>query len=210
MSTEWRSIYTVLSLEIDENWYAPEMGTFLLHLNDLYRLYLGLEEIYAEERARDYLRHIKEQGEQQLNLTKGLVYISHKAERFNHLRVVRIQYASPGNQDLAGIGVIIGHIKDFILRLIELHVSKEERRLKNERLEIENLSERIKIAKEVGFTDKEIRNALGWAKKRQKTISDLIEDGKILSVTERRLENHEQIEQGKFGGPFTKLLKRFK
>lgn len=207
MSTEWRSTYTVLRFEINENWYSPEMGIFLLHLNDLYRLYLGLEVIHTDEHARDYLRDMKAHDEQRLNLANGLVYISHKAQRFNHLRVVRIQYASPGVQDLAGIGVIVGHVKDLVLRLIDLAASRKERRLKNERLEIDNLSERIKIAKEVGYTDKEIRNMLGWAKKRQKTIYYLIEDGKIRSVTERRLEDYEQVPAD---GYFTKLLSRFK
>jgi len=210
MSAEWQSIYTVLSFEIDENWYAPEMGTFLLHLNDLYRFYLGIEVIHADEHARNYLRNKKQEGEQRLNLTNGLAFISHKAERYNHLRVVRIQYESPGLQDLAGIGVVVGHIKDLALRLIDVAASKDERRLKNERLEIENLKERIKIAKDLGFTDKEIKNVLGWAKKRQKTISYLIEEGKIRSVSERRLGQHEQTEKIHQYGSFSQLLRRFK
>ena len=193
MSTEWRSVYTVLSFDINENWYAPEMGTFLIHLDDLYRLYLGLEVIQADEYARNYFRDMKAHKEQRLSLTKGLVSISHKAQRINHLRVVRIQYASPGIQDLAGIGVIVGHIKDFVLRLIELAASRDERRLKNRRLELDNLREQVQIAKELGYTDKEIRNLLGWARKRQRTVYNLIENGKIRSVTERRLDPDEQV-----------------
>lgn len=204
MSTEWRSVYTVLRIELNEDWYAPEMGTFLLHLNDLYRLYLGLEVIQADERARNYFRDMKANNEQRLSLSKGLVNISHKAQRFNHLRIIRIQYASPGVQDLAGIGVIVGHIKDLVLRLIDLAASKEERKLKNRRLELDNLREQIQIAKEVGYTDKEIKNLLGWAKKRQKTIYDLIEDSKIQSVTERQLQDHEEVPEY---GRITNLLK---
>lgn len=209
MSTDWRSIYSVLSFDINENWYAPEMGTFLLHLNDLYRLYLGLEVIQVDERAREYLRHMKTNDERRhnLNLTNGLVYISHKAQRFNYLKVVRIQYASPGAQDLAGIGVIVGHIKDLVIKLIDLAATREERRLKNKRLEIDILHEQIQIAKEVGYTDKEIKNMLGWAKKRQKTIYSLIADGKIQSVSERRLESNEEVPQN---GRITDLLSKFK
>lgn len=207
MSTEWRSVYTVLSFEINENWYAPEMGTFLLHLNDLYRLYLGLEVIQADEHARNYFREMKANNEQRLSLTKGLVTISHKAQRINHLRVIRIQYASPGVQDLAGIGVIVGHIKDLVLRLIDLAASGEERRLKNKRLELDNLREQVQLAKELGYTNKEIRNLLGWAKKRQRVIYDLIEDGKIRSVTERRLEDSEQEPRDTH---FTNFFRRFK
>src|SRR4051812_21075906 len=130
MSTEWREIYTVLSFEIDGNWYAPEMGVFLTQVDDLYRMYLGLELIKDNEYIRDYLRDMRANNEQHLSLTKGLVIISHKAQFINHLRVVRLQYASPGVQDLAGIGVIVGHIKDLVLRLIDLATSRKERRLK--------------------------------------------------------------------------------
>jgi hypothetical protein len=207
MSTEWHKIYTVLSFEIDGNWYAPEMGIFLTHLDDLYRMYLGLEVIQANEYASNYLRDMKANNEQPLTLIKGLATISRKAQFINHLRVVRLQYASPGVQDLAGIGVIVGHIKDLVLRLVDLAASREERRLKNRRLEIENLREQIHIAKEIGFTDKEIRNLLGWAKKRQRTIYDLIEDGKIRSVTERRPQDNEQEPSSQ---SFTDLLRRLK
>jgi hypothetical protein len=167
----------IIRIEINGDWWAPEMGRFLLHLNDLYRMLFAFEMLSNDEFLRDSLRHYKEDN---FSLNRGLRRIA--TSYYAYLRIIRIDYASPGIQDLAGLGVIVGHIKDIILKLIDLAASRDERRLRNSKLEIEILREKVKIAKEVGYTDAQIRNYLGWTKGRVRTIYDLVESGKIRSV----------------------------
>jgi hypothetical protein len=61
------------------------------------------------------------------------------------VKVRRVRYESPGLKDIAGVGEIVGHVKDFVLAVINLCVDRqkrkhknEERSLKNDQLRIEN------------------------------------------------------------------------
>jgi len=73
------------------------------------------------------------------------------------LEIRRIEYGSPGFKDLAGLGDIVGHIMEFIFRLIEHRSRREKRKLENDRLRIENAREFVQLAKECGYTEADIR-----------------------------------------------------
>lgn len=114
------------------------------------------------------------------------------------LQLRKIEYGSPGFSDLAGAGEAIGHVKDFILKLIEHWVTRrqrnlenEERELKNQRLRIENCREFVQLAKDCGYTEAEPRRLFNWVDERQETYIILIENEKLrkVRVLEDRTDN---------------------
>src|SRR5262249_22484804 len=85
------------------------------------------------------------------------------------LEMKRIQYGSEGFKDFAGLGEIVGHIKDLILKLIENKSTKRQRELDNEKREIENQQLRIQnarefiaLAKECGYSEFEMRSLVNF------------------------------------------------
>jgi hypothetical protein len=108
---------------------------------------------------------------------------------YKKLEIIRIEYGSPGFQDFLGVGTIVGHIKDFIIAIIEHRAMRERRNLENERirqeirrLQLENAREFIRLATEIGIPYAKLKKHLAWVEERQETFINLIEDGKILSV----------------------------
>ncbi|HWW60838.1 MAG TPA: hypothetical protein VN181_05660 [Thermoanaerobaculia bacterium] len=118
----------------------------------------------------------------------------HRAASFitsdDELRVTRINFASPGVADLAGLGEIVGHVKDFILRAIELVVNREERALANEEhslrnqaLRLENAHRLIGIAREAGYSESDVRRLANWADERQETFVELAQTRRLIGAT---------------------------
>src|ERR1043165_855960 len=97
----------------------------------------------------------------------------------HQLSVVRIEYASPGFKDLGGVGVVVGHMKDFIIELLDRYLNRNQRKLNDDALRIENARKYVQLAKEMGYTDAEIRGMIRFVDDRQETLVKLIEDGKI-------------------------------
>jgi hypothetical protein len=112
------------------------------------------------------------------------------------LEVRRVMYSSPGMTDLAGVGSIIGHIKDIILRIIEWRIQRDERELNNKkrilenehaqaelsRIRIENAQKLVEIAKQCGYSEAELRKMVAFSDTRQEVIVRSIEDGRIRAV----------------------------
>src|SRR5581483_4015272 len=133
-------------------------------------------------------------------VSQDLIRISNFLYPQEKLEVQRIQYGSEGFKDLAGIGEIVGHIKDFILKLIEHKSAKRQRELENEEKEIRNQQLRIEnarsfvaLAKECGYSEPEIRSLVHFVDDRQQTLVDLIDTDKIRSV--RLLNDNERKNQ---------------
>lgn len=66
------------------------------------------------------------------------ILVSDKVRVARELVVLRTEHNSPGFTDLAGIGQIIGHLKEFLIKLVDFYAGKEERNLKNSKLRYEN------------------------------------------------------------------------
>jgi hypothetical protein len=105
------------------------------------------------------------------------------------LRVDKIKFASPGVHDFIGFGEVIGHIKETLFKVIEIFQTKDKRKLEEKRMEIENemlsIEKNQKIIatyKELGFTNDQILQILGYENSNIKIISKLIEDKKITNV----------------------------
>jgi hypothetical protein len=67
-------------------------------------------------------------------------------------------------KDIAGLGEIIGHIKDLILKLIEMWAARDERNLKKRRLELENTREFLELAERYNLTPEQLNNYVNLAK----------------------------------------------
>jgi len=112
--------------------------------------------------------------------------------------VRRIQYASPGLTDIAGVGVIVGHIKEFLIRAIEFGAPSERlrRQLENikrgmeiEELEtkrqadrLQNAKAMIDIAERLSYSESEITKLVSWVDERQETFIRLAAQGKLRGV----------------------------
>ena len=83
------------------------------------------------------------------------------------LKVRRCNYASPGATDFTGMGQALGHVKDVLLKCVEVCMGRRERNLKNDILEqqrdaevLKNVRERLSILKSLGYTDVQCRQVL--------------------------------------------------
>lgn len=107
------------------------------------------------------------------------------------LRVKRCSYASPGGVDLAGLGQATGHLKDVVVKLIDVKVTARERELRNQILEedrraaaLRNMREEIAILKELGYSEVEIRKILSASRPAIESLASLAEAGKITHVSD--------------------------
>ncbi|MDR7555726.1 MAG: hypothetical protein QN157_08970 [Armatimonadota bacterium] len=106
------------------------------------------------------------------------------------LAVRRINYASPGATDLAGIGTVVGHIKDFILKLIERRDSRRRRELdeeraalENERIRLENVKSFVALARDLGYSETDLRHLIRYVDGKQDILVRLIEQRKLVGVS---------------------------
>jgi hypothetical protein len=212
-----------MRLELDGNWSAEEMGHALLCLSELYNLRLFLE--LLREETHDYERYYFEVigpgrrwgwrkrlsprgfGPLAFGFPPGLPAIWNEREFVNlrelirpeeGLDIRRIRYASPGSADLVGIGAVVGHVKEFVLRLIERRdfrrqreLSDEKAELENERIRVENARSFVALAREVGYSDSEFRQIVALVDGRQEPLARLIEHQKLRSVSTPDASDHE-------------------
>jgi hypothetical protein len=188
------------------------MADCLANLNDLYNLRLILEiEREAVRELEDYYidffplpPRVRRRLQRALPLARTELFLPSIRELSNpsdlsslanyfepdeYLQVCRVQYASPGSIDLAGLGAVVGHVKDLLVRLIELASERKKHELENESIELDNQKKRIEnarllvqLAKDIGYTDAEMRILTASVDNRQKPLLDLVEAQQILSA----------------------------
>jgi hypothetical protein len=119
-------------------------------------------------------------------ISDALPNLIEPAER---LAVQHVTYGSKGFKDLAGIGVVIGHLKDFIIHLIDLYATKPQReldnvhrQLENDRLRIENAERLVDLTQKLGYSKIERRQFVNAVLHEQQHVEHLISLGKITSV----------------------------
>jgi hypothetical protein len=175
----------IVRLHIDGHWSAREFGELLLYEKDL----LPLVQRYVKRHRflpppfLPWLPTIPTNSDDLIRLSRFL----YPAEV---LTVRRIRYGSEGTKDLAGLGAIVGHIKDLIIHLVDLHVNRDRRRLENEKLEvdiefqkIETARNYVSLAKECGYDQTECRKLVSFVSEKQEPIVKLIEQSKLLDAT---------------------------
>lgn len=199
-----------LRIGMNQRWNADELGRALLDIAALYDVRLALAlmqedrqelEMFWEEMLHfPPLRRMWKRrglpppfgwpgpfyGQVPQPEFEALVRLVQPDER---LRVERISYASPGATDLAGFAGVVGHIKDFILRIVEFWGGREQRRLQNQRLEIENERMRldnarqfVAFASELGYSQTEVRSLVLQVDQRQEGLIHLAASGKLEKV----------------------------
>lgn len=203
----------VIRLDIDGYWTAEDMAVSFSSLTDLYRMRLVLQVLSEESRDLDHLLfEFLEMGRlhswrrrrllpflmlQGFGPMVGMPPLSSaelgRVVEYVYpdrpLQVRRIEYGSPGHKDLAGVGEVIGHLKDFTLRIIELVMTRHRRRLEDERLQveiqrmrIENAREFLRVASENNYSPSELRQLINWVDDRQEPLIRLADEGKIRQV----------------------------
>ncbi len=191
----------IIRINISDDWSASDMATFLHELDFLYNL--GLR-IVAVATSNETERQIEMWAERSL-LAHHIKTHHPQAE----LEVCQIQYSSPGFTDLAGVGTVVGHVKDFLFRLIDYRVHSRRRsleddhlaaqntkiqleneaiRLKNAQLQMENARQFLELAKANGFSEDEIQKLMQPVTGVQETLVRLVSDGRIESVELREKE----------------------
>lgn len=185
----------IIRINISDDWSASDIATFLHELDYLYNL--GLR-IVAAATSNERQRQIEMWAEKS-------VLSNHTKTQYPRaeLEVCQIHYSSPGFTDLGGMGTVIGHIKDFLLRLIDYRVQSRRRSLeddqiaventkkslenetimlKNAQLRIENARQFLELAKNNGFSEEEIKKMIPPVVQVQETLVRLVSDGRIQSV----------------------------
>ena len=209
----------ILRIRIDERWTANDFSSSLLALDRLYTLRLLLENEYED--LRDLRRNYPEASlllppyrfEDWISVarTRGLpvngalepldrdpTLLPELLEPTERLSLRRVIYGSPGIKDLVGVGEVIGHLKDLLVKLIDLFATREERALKNERSALENDQLRVDIAKkyvelgrELGYSKREMRRLVASAAEQQRPLEALIRTGKIISADTIDSDRHD-------------------
>ena len=112
------------------------------------------------------------------------------------LRVSKIQYGSRGSIDLLGVSEALGHIKDLILKPLDYIMTRRQRELENkgrelkneetelglQRLRIQNATDFVRLAKEMGYSKAQIRRLANFSDLRQATFINHIKTNKIRGI----------------------------
>ena len=133
----------IVRFEIDGVWTVSELERFVSYLDLLYHFRVVIHKSLNPLNLRKTFSVIS-------NPIRKLPFdrdylISFVKDTYPNIdfRVQRLQYSSPGFTDFAGIGAIVGHIKDFFLRLIEYKMMAERHNIENQRIRLE--SERVRL-----------------------------------------------------------------
>jgi HAMP domain-containing protein len=205
---------TVLRIGIDGRWEATEFAKSLTALDRLYSLRFALDlELDDLRELRDLsmdapfplFPHSWKSTRRWAKLLPPAFLLKDRVplivggevtpvvyelfEPQERLVVQRIIYGSPGIKDLAGIGEIVGHLKDLLVRLIEYWSTRRQRELENNRRELENQQLQVEVAKqfvglaqELGYSKRELRQLVASVVREQKPLIQLVAAGKITSA----------------------------
>lgn len=193
---------SIIRFNIDGNWTLEEMAGFLSDLNYLYMLLLFLKSDFIFTNNDQYeSKDSREKKMRELRI-RNLPAIT--IEQFNNLsyfetrdlftrfgrflpenellRVVKIQYSSPGVQDLAGLGELIGHLKEFFLKIIDNLSNRSERSIKNRELELRNTQTFLEIREKYKLSSQELIELTEIVNNRQQFFEELVIEQKLISV----------------------------
>jgi len=169
-------------IRIDGSWTAKEMG----------QLFQSCEIIYgqlAQFHGREFFREYRKQA-------NDPTPIGNADGRETLLRVTSISYGSPGWADLVGAGELTGHLKEFILGLIDRIIERKDReqarQLRSAQIEaaaLENYSRQLDlidkafdIADRADLNDVSRQNILNSILQASRPLGAAIAEGRLLSI----------------------------
>jgi len=212
----------LMRLDIEGRWSTHELGQVLLSVTDLYNLRLVLEVLQDDWRDLDEMWHemmhfppFRRRWKRRSGpMPPPFMFNAYpwmptlpgdSADLLRMARVVypgealeirRIRYESPGITDIAGIGVIVGHVKDFILRIFEYRSQRQQRDLDSSHREaeitamrIENARNLVSLAEQCGYDRSELRKLVGFVDTKQEVIIQVVDQAKLMGA--RLLESDE-------------------
>lgn len=107
------------------------------------------------------------------------------------LKLIRFQYASPGIVDIGGVGKIVEQIKDLLLELLKMFHLRKQNKYEHNHRHLQQLAEELSVGKEIyhtlremGYRESDLGKIWEYDFKKLKSISDLIEKGKIQRIEE--------------------------
>ncbi len=108
---------------------------------------------------------------------------------YSPLVVSRCNFASPGITDLAGLGQVLGHLKDILSSILNYSARRRERQL-NEALlseqliaaKISNIASQVTLLKSVGYSDYQCRRLLEEVAPVVQVLGGLANAEKLVSV----------------------------
>lgn len=203
----------MLRVNIDGRWSAKDFADFYESVDTLYSLFslieIEKESVYEFERFYQEFFHFYPPGLSSprrfrhfLGIQRGMPAVgnlpidpfkfkdaSALLEAHERLSVRRCEYASPGVTDFSGIGQALGHVKDVVLKCIDVWVGRRERQLKNELLEhqrdaeaLKNVRERLSVLKELGYSDSHCRQILAEVSPAVAKLEALAQRGQITNA----------------------------
>jgi hypothetical protein len=194
---------SVIRLNMFGDWNAADLGELLTNLSYLYdvrhlledALYEG-EEVEARYRGMRYpyfLRSVAWRGAlPPLWDTTYVDLLNSRAQFPSRLRLVSVTFSSPGHTDLAGIGHIVGHLKDLIIYFFQRKdlarqrvLADEKAALEIDRMRIENAMKFVGLARKIGYTDQQIRQLMITVDGKQDVLVRLISEGRLTSLEDR-------------------------
>ena len=205
----------MLRVEIAGRWNAKDFSEFYDSMNTLYSLFSLIEieqqSSYEFERlSREFFdfyppgRSSPRRFRYYLGAQRALAgggYVPIDPAKFRdattlleddeQLAVRRCEYASPGVTDFAGMGQALGHVKDIVLKCIDVWVGRRERELKNEILEhqrdaeaLKNVRERLSILKSLGYSETHCRQILAEVSPAVAKLEALTQRGLITNASD--------------------------
>ena len=186
------AIGATLQIEIQGAWTTEEMAKLLKYLDDIYSLYLVQELIDQSRDLPEVPGYLGSSSMDWLEFNQGLL-------PDEILRISRIRYASPGITDLAGLGLIIEKIVDFLGKIMDLIATSGQRKIDIERAQVEIESERHRLLREQ--KDDEHKSALREIEIEQRLV-ELQKEKQNLEIerqksdaelNKNRLDNIEQM-----------------
>lgn len=197
-----------ISIYLNGDWDVLDMKKYFESLHFLYNYYGSAHVLMVSPKSQNGFRALSYILAKCLGRETTIVDSEHNAwihyekdtddgfAGISELKVQQINYASPGTNDLVGVGVVVGHIKDVLLKLLEMFATKETRenqskkeQLENDRIEIENrireldyTKQLISTYKSMGMEEQEINQILVKESSNLLKLGHLIEDGNITFV----------------------------
>jgi hypothetical protein len=191
----------IIRIKIAETWTVHEFEELMSSLQFLRNIALLSE---LEQSGVDAVLSVLEQREQNTaNLEQDLTLsyvgahffrlqlqmIFASAEDQYALELHRLQFASPGFVDVAGLGKVVEQIRIFATDIYDRYANREDRKIARKIAEQELLAKKIanaeallKLGKRVGLDKHGYRTLVGEVLNVDNFISDQTESGKIVGI----------------------------
>lgn len=169
-------------IRIDGAWSAKEMG----------ELFASLDAIYKDISRFHSLQFYREVAKQ----SNDPLPVGNSDGRDLLLKVTQVSYSSPGWADFLGAGEVMGHLKDFVLGIIDRILERKDRALDRqlrsveiEAAALENYSKRLEImdktfdlTERTDLTDGQRQQLLTSMVQSMRVLGKAAAEGRIRSV----------------------------